>query len=238
MDEQPKKKVRVIVPPAGATYVPRELVKHLLPRSFEVVAASERRHAGGNQGAGTGTGTERRDNGVPKSGSTTRGARRLGIAHQKTYAWRGNMQTATAPYVEKFAGFWICALAFLVDLVLGYFIQFGVGFVIGLLWGDFGTNWIFDHYATLTVGFWLVYFPITESAAGGTPGKRLCGLAVSDSMGNQLGFWRSLARNASKFVLSAPFLGYGFLLAIGDKDGRTLHDRIAKTRVIVLESLF
>lgn len=35
MDEQPKKKVRVIIPPKGATYVPRELVKHLLPRSLK-----------------------------------------------------------------------------------------------------------------------------------------------------------------------------------------------------------
>ena len=83
---------------------------------------------------------------------------------------------------------------------------------------------------------WLLYMPLSWTLTGQTAGKALLGLRVvrSDprhpSM-TKLSLARSCLRVASYWLSAVP-LGIGFLCAVFDEEHRTLHDRIAGTRVI------
>ncbi len=70
----------------------------------------------------------------------------------------------------------------------------------------------------------------THSARQAPLGKRLLGLVVTDRDGQRLGYWRGFVRHLAKFVLLC-FYGLG-LLQLGPQR-RTLHDRIAGTRVLL-----
>jgi uncharacterized RDD family membrane protein YckC len=119
-----------------------------------------------------------------------------------------------------FAGFWIRVAAWFVDyLIAGIVVaiaRVGLG-VVGLL---------------LLLPFQLFYGPIMESSAWqGTVGKRLCGLAVTDTHGERITFWRALVRWLAK-ILSVLVLGIGFLMIAFHPRKRGLHDIIAGTLVV------
>jgi uncharacterized RDD family membrane protein YckC len=83
---------------------------------------------------------------------------------------------------------------------------------------------------------WLLYMPLSWTLTGQTIGKALLGLRVirSDPRHPSIGKL-SLARSYLRVVgywLSALPFGLGFLSAVFDEEHRTLHDRIAGTRVI------
>lgn len=72
------------------------------------------------------------------------------------------------------------------------------------------------------VGFWV--------ARGATPGKELLGLSVVMKEGAKpIGLRAALLRFAG-FCVSLATLGLGFMLIL--VDGDTLHDRLARTRVV------
>lgn len=82
-----------------------------------------------------------------------------------------------------------------------------------------------------------LYFGITEgSKVHGTMGKYLMGIVVSDENGQPVDYGKSFTRAICR-LLSAAILGTGFLIGLFDEEGKTLHDRIAGTRVITKESL-
>ena len=119
-----------------------------------------------------------------------------------------------------FAGFWIRVVAWLVDYLIGGIVvavaRVGLG-PIGLL---------------LLLPFQLLYGPIMESSAWqGTVGKRVCGLAVTDTHGERITFGRALVRFLAK-VLSLIVLGIGFLMIAFHPRKRGLHDIIAGTLVV------
>jgi uncharacterized RDD family membrane protein YckC len=81
---------------------------------------------------------------------------------------------------------------------------------------------------TLAVG--AGYFVYFWGVRGATLGKRALGLAVETSAGiSPIGLPRASVRVLG-YVVSAVFLGVGFLLIALDGEG--LHDRIAGTRVV------
>ena len=72
------------------------------------------------------------------------------------------------------------------------------------------------------IGFW--------ASRGATPGKELLGLGIVMKEASQtFGLRASLIRFAG-FCLSLATLGLGFMLIL--VDGDTLHDRLARTRVV------
>jgi len=76
-----------------------------------------------------------------------------------------------------------------------------------------------------------VLWQLAGNLAGGTPGKKLLGLAVVTADGSFPGFGRSLAR-ALGWVLSTPLANFGFILALFNSRTRTLHDFLSGTFVV------
>ena len=98
-----------------------------------------------------------------------------------------------------------------------------------------------DELLLLPVAPLLVFFLILDggylfafNAAGGqTIGKMATSLRVVGAGGGRVGAGRALARTVAWIVSVAP-LGLGLLPAAFDPEGRTLHDRVAGTRVVSL----
>ncbi|GGR94850.1 RDD family protein [Streptomyces aureoverticillatus] len=70
------------------------------------------------------------------------------------------------------------------------------------------------------LGLLFVMSLLTVGTVGSTPGKRLLGLRVVSEDGGRLGFVRVLVRSA--------LLCVGIPALIWDRDGRGLHDRLAR----------
>ncbi|MEV8536912.1 RDD family protein [Streptomyces sp. NPDC051211] len=85
------------------------------------------------------------------------------------------------------------------------------GLITGGDWAAAG-NWTLALFAALAV--------LTVGTVGFTPGKRLVGLRVVSEAGGRLSFPRVLLRTVL-LVLVVPAL-------IWDRDGRGLHDRLAR----------
>ena len=76
-----------------------------------------------------------------------------------------------------------------------------------------------------------IFWQFAGNLAGGTPGKKLLGLAVVTADGSSPGFFRALAR-ALGWVLSTPFANFGFVIALFHPRTRTLHDMLSGTYVV------
>jgi uncharacterized RDD family membrane protein YckC len=76
-----------------------------------------------------------------------------------------------------------------------------------------------------------VLWQFAGNLAGGTPGKKLLGLAVVTADGSPPGFLRALAR-ALGWVLSTPLANFGFVIALFNPRTRALHDMLSGTYVV------
>ena len=121
----------------------------------------------------------------------------------------------------SYAGFWIRAVALLIDSVL-------TGIVIAAVFVMAGRGPML--LASLGVG--LLYHPVMESSGSrGTLGKIFCGLTVADRAGRRISFGRAFARNLAK-ILSALTLDIGYMMAGWTRRKQALHDFIAQTIVL------
>jgi uncharacterized RDD family membrane protein YckC len=76
-----------------------------------------------------------------------------------------------------------------------------------------------------------ILWQFAGNLAGGTPGKKLLGLAVVTADGSSPGFFRALARSLG-WVLSTPLANFGFIIALFHPRTRTLHDMLSGTYVV------
>ncbi|MEC9071449.1 MAG: RDD family protein [Myxococcota bacterium] len=87
--------------------------------------------------------------------------------------------------------------------------------------------------ALLSLGTIIVLWHVLgERLLGGSLGKRILGIQVIDQRGEGLGLLRSLVYGVLRLV-SAASLGAGFLWALIDAEGRTFHDRLTGTFVVI-----
>ncbi|MEL6270314.1 MAG: RDD family protein [Chloroflexota bacterium] len=70
---------------------------------------------------------------------------------------------------------------------------------------------------------------------GQTPGKRLNGIRIITVDGEVPTFSRLVLRNTIGYILSYWLFYMGFALALRDEQKRTLHDNIARTRVVIAD---
>ncbi|MGD8999323.1 MAG: RDD family protein [Granulosicoccaceae bacterium] len=79
----------------------------------------------------------------------------------------------------------------------------------------------------LTVLLWVRF--------GMTPGKRLCDCCIVDARhGGKPGWGQSILRYIG-YIISTLTFGIGFLWMLWDKQNQALHDKIAGTRVVIVE---
>ncbi len=137
-----------------------------------------------------------------------------------------------------YAGFWIRFAAKFIDGIILWVFNQGVLAVMGL--GAFQTHtrpdpeqaitiMLFANLVMIAVG--CTYNTLFVGAWGGTPGKLLCGLRIVQPDGSKVSYLRALGRYIAE-ILSWIILLIGYLMAAFDSEKRTLHDRIASTRVI------
>jgi uncharacterized RDD family membrane protein YckC len=146
------------------------------------------------------------------------------------------------------ASFFPRGIAFLIDCAI-LFVPVIIIFILGAgfiwfsgLW-DHNPESVRQKWALLernmkemaclvAVGFgWLYGAGYECSSAQATIGKRWVGLKVTDENGERISFLRATGRYAAKYLSALPcFLG--FMLALFSSTGRTLHDRLAETRVV------
>ena len=70
---------------------------------------------------------------------------------------------------------------------------------------------------------WFYFAGMESSLAGGTVGKRILGLKVTDTEGRRIDFWRATARYFCK-ILSTMFFCLGYIIAAFTPKKQALHD--------------
>jgi len=122
-----------------------------------------------------------------------------------------------------------------IDGLIMFVVFFVVGIILVLVGGADETGALMPLTAILmTVAQWVVpalYTAYFLARFGATPGKMATKIKVVRPDGGSLTFGRALGRHFAD-MLSALILLIGYLIALGDPERRTLHDRICDTRVV------
>jgi len=151
---------------------------------------------------------------------------------------------AAATSTWHYAGFWIRALARLIDgIVLGS----AQALIALLFFGTFGAQFLPSVMRSAPIGLRLSFQFLSYAIAiayetvllryqGATLGKMALGLKVVRSNGESLGWGISLGRYFM-YIVSGIILLIGYIMAGFDNEKRALHDRVCDTRVIYKRSL-
>jgi len=124
-----------------------------------------------------------------------------------------------------YAGFWQRLLALLVDgIVLNT-----AGFILASV---FEINDEYSVTGTSGLFTWIYYALMESSATQATLGKMAVGLKVCDENGNRISFLNATGRYFAK-ILSAIILFIGFIMVAFDERKQGLHDKLARTLVIL-----
>lgn len=141
-----------------------------------------------------------------------------------------------------YAGFWLRAAAYLVDVLLLTVI--GVATILMPLFakGAIPSNdpwFLFQGSSRQVIAInlliymlsWLYFASFESSSWQATPGKKMLGLVVTDLAGRRVSFARASGRFFAKFI-SQFLLFLGFVLAGFTPRKQALHDIVAKCLVL------
>jgi uncharacterized RDD family membrane protein YckC len=143
------------------------------------------------------------------------------------------------------AGFWLRALAFIVDLAVVTAAAAAGGLLVAgavRAGGWFSSTpevaleWLEGSARTvLSVLIDLCYFTLFVGWRGQTPGKMLLRLRIIQVSGGEVGYGRAFVRWIGQ-ILSFLVLGIGFLMIAFSREKQGLHDKLAGTYVIRLST--
>jgi uncharacterized RDD family membrane protein YckC len=139
-----------------------------------------------------------------------------------------------------YGGFWIRAVAFIIDSVILRVVVAPVGLVFGGL-GMAGMMSGLPHAGLallgggvtlilLVFGSWLYEAFMESSSYQATLGKMIFGMKVTDLNGNRISFGQATGRHFAKW-LSAMILGIGYIMVAFTERKQGLHDLLAGTLV-------
>ncbi|MCA1796235.1 MAG: zinc-ribbon domain-containing protein [Geobacteraceae bacterium] len=146
-------------------------------------------------------------------------------------------QESIAPTPGVAAGFWIRAVAALLDSVISSALQFGMAFALGSITELSGAStlpmvqMLIMLFSTLAGVFYYVFF---TGYSGQTPGKMALRLKVVRLDDTQVSYGQAFIRETIGKFISGIVLGIGYLMVALRSDKRGLHDLMADTRVIKL----
>jgi uncharacterized RDD family membrane protein YckC len=159
-----------------------------------------------------------------------------------------------APY----AGFWLRAVAYLLDgllfaVILGIFVAIAIGIHGPGYFRDMAGSWprggfgaapvspiipmmfigtLIMVFAFMFVISWLYYAVMESSANQGTLGKIVMGLIVTDTQGRRISFGRASGRFFSRIITKLIPLAIGYIMAGFTEKKQALHDMIASCLVL------
>ena len=130
------------------------------------------------------------------------------------------------------AGFWIRAVALLIDVLVWSVVRLSLDVVAGRLWKQEieGSPFFPAMLGFFTLFFTALYTAVLHALDGQTLGKLAVGVRVVAVDGERLPFGAALLRWLA-FWFSLVSLGLGFVMAGLRRDKRALHDLIAGSRV-------
>lgn len=138
----------------------------------------------------------------------------------------GTLQLATIG--RRWGALWLDTLVVMLPLIFLAVIGGALSAMVGLPDGAIGNLANLLTYAAM-----ITYEALMVSWTGQTLGKKWLGIKVVNPDGSDVSAGQAWGRAAAKVLLNLC-LAIGYLIAIGDKEKRTLQDRLAKTRVIRL----
>ena len=142
------------------------------------------------------------------------------------------------PQFSAYAGFWQRFVAFIIDLILLYVVQFIILAISGISSSMINPNYfengvpmslIMTYFALIVINIgYYVYLESSERQA--TFGKQAMGIVVTDMNGNRITLLNAIGRYFSK-ILSALILMIGYFMQPFTEKKQALHDMIAGTLV-------
>ena len=147
---------------------------------------------------------------------------------------------ATAQFYQddfRFAGFWIRAVAYIIDAILVDIVVVLISGPVGLLiaaanGGELDKAFFGGLVDAMVFVFAVFYYGFfSASRWQGTPGKRLLGLHIVKTNGRKVGFGLGIGRYFAYF-LSSIILGFGFFMIGWSSQKKGLHDIVCGTRVV------
>jgi uncharacterized RDD family membrane protein YckC len=130
----------------------------------------------------------------------------------------------------RYAGFWIRAVAFIIDAIILVVVFLVIAFFLTTSYEETGPARMAAVLQSVITILYLAVFWASPLQA--TPGQRMCGLQVVDEIGaRRISFMRALGR-ALALLLSGLLLGIGYLMVAFTERKRGLHDMIAGTCVM------
>jgi len=139
------------------------------------------------------------------------------------------------PGSMQYANFWVRAGAKIIDI----FILWTIGVLVSIFLGFFISP-TYDPEVSMPFPFLANFFQLIIAVSyttyflgkySATPGKMACQLKVVTPDGGKIRYSQACYRYFAEIISSLIFC-IGYLMAIFDIERRTLHDRIAGTRVI------
>ncbi len=143
------------------------------------------------------------------------------------------------PLQQPKAGFWVRAIAYLIDSILLLTVQTILSLLIGLIIGLLGIAAGDDPAVNIVVGLFGVvlsfgYAVFFTGYCGQTPGKMVLRIKVIRTDGSSVTYGRAVLREVLGKFISSILLGIGYLMVAFDSQKQGLHDKIADTYVIKL----
>ncbi|NMA46892.1 MAG: RDD family protein [Lentisphaerae bacterium] len=141
----------------------------------------------------------------------------------------------------EYAGFWIRALAMMIDNGILAIVQSVLALPLNI--GSAASGFLDESVGTavavvtslvsmsVQIAVYIFYNGFFLSRYAATPGKMALGLKVLRSDGSRLTFWRGVCRWLAS-GLSGLILCIGYLMVLFDDEKRALHDHICDTRVV------
>jgi uncharacterized RDD family membrane protein YckC len=139
------------------------------------------------------------------------------------------------PSAAQAAGFWVRAVAAVLDSFISSALQFAMMFALGSITELSGAGtlpmvqMLIMLFSTLSGVFYYVFF---TGYSGQTPGKMVLRLKVVRLDDTQVSYGQALIRETIGKFISGIVLGIGYLMVALRSDKRALHDLMADTKVV------
>lgn len=141
-------------------------------------------------------------------------------------------EPALVPFNQLRAPFYLRCAALFIDYILLLSPPVLVLVSARFLGESLGSNGISSFVWYIVLILWLINFLALPLFSGQTFGKMLVGITMVKTDGSPARLSNLLLRNVLGYLLTLLTVGVGFLVAVVNKSGRSLHDYIGGTVVV------